>query len=238
MSVAGHVLGETSRRTRMTPECLAEFCGADATIPQLISVVYHALAPLLMPAHVTKGLVVLIASGRRGRDGPIVTSHAEVARAHVTARANRKKAGVAAKFNRTDEDIFNKDDDDIEVEKTKKSDDAVVTVDGQLGIRQIMLSIMRGNCKRQEKKKKEKTEKTKTDDDGTSAVIIKKGYPCQQRLFRGRGQVCSSRARAAFYLICTKHGVAREMKCPRHKYWDDKRKKCKKQSRTCKDRRG
>ncbi|PVD27601.1 hypothetical protein C0Q70_12765 [Pomacea canaliculata] len=36
------------------------------------------------------------------------------------------------------------------------------------------------------------------------------------------------------YLVCTKHGITRLGRCPSNKVWDDKRKKCRKTSLTCK----
>nr|AYH91758.1 SCO-spondin-like protein [Pomacea canaliculata] len=36
------------------------------------------------------------------------------------------------------------------------------------------------------------------------------------------------------YVVCTKHGIMRLSRCPHSKVWDDKHKKCRKHSLTCK----
>lgn len=152
----------------------------------------------------------------------------------------RKQAGVAAEFNREEEDVFGLNEDikatkDDEVTK-KKGDDKTTTT------KEDKMTDNKGD------NKAEITDDEMTDNEEDEKVTIKEDTMTKEKNGKKEGHSCRSDCSGVgpgmhqscmgcrYYLVCTKHGVARQVKCPRNKFWDDKRKKCKKHSRTCKGR--
>ncbi|KAK7106181.1 hypothetical protein V1264_017467 [Littorina saxatilis] len=127
-----------------------------------------------------------------------------------------EKAGVASKFNRSDDVTLFEKKDGLEATNTTSVVDKEKSEAKPLA--------------RQEDKEENEVLKPVPKDEKKKKNSFKCETDCS-KVEAGFYQSCKG---CPFYIICTKHGVARRRKCIHNKVWDDKKKKCRKHSRTCK----